>query len=508
MSRGFCASLVVVFLIFCSQYSLTAQYEGAQSRLDQLFESQDLMGCSVIAVCDHGIAYEYYNGMADLGRSLPVEQHTSYRIASISKNISSILLLRLAQEGKIDLDADVNEYLPFEIRNPNFPNTPLTARMFLSHRSTIIDGAGYGTFLSATYAADLPPSLEELLHPSGSYYTSDLYLGIRPGTYFSYSNVNYGVVASLIEAASGQRFDQYADEVLFKPLGLDAGYHPAYLSDIDRLAVLYRKQGSQWNPQWDQYNGQAPALPALDGYVPGMNGLFFAPQGGVRMSAYDLAKILLLHLNDGTLDGTEILDKTHQNMMEMPDWNFDGHNGNNYFGLFRSWGLGTHISTNTEDNDVVFPNIVMKGHPGEAYGLISDMYYDKESGSGVIFITNGSGVGFNVGNSAFYTLEDSIFRIVYEEVILPCQLALSADPISVDELQIFPNPVSDTLYLRGDWSHPGAVVQIVDLQGRVVSEEPVSARELNVSKLPPGSYTLRIISKTGSPLKQQKFVKQ
>lgn len=500
--------LAVLIGIFGIQQQTIAQYEGANARLDLLFDTYDLMGCSVIGVCDHGIVFEYYNGYSDKERALPIDEKTAYRIASISKNISTILLLKLAQEGKIDLDEDVNKYLPFEIRNPNFPNQPLTSRMFLSHQSSIIDGSGYSGFLSATYASDVPPSLEELLDPTGSFYTPDLYLGVPPGTYFNYSNLNYGVVASLVEAASGQRFDRYADEILFKPLGLDAGYHPSYLSEINHLAVLYRKQGSQWVSQWDEYGGESPELPALEGYMPGMNGLFFSPQGGVRMNAKDLALILALHLNDGTLNGIEILNNTYQNLMEQPVWNFDGNNGNNYFGLFRSWGMGTHISTNAPNADVIFPGREMRGHPGEAYGLISDMYYDKESGSGVIFMTNGSGKGYNTGNSAFYTLEDSIFRIIYEEVILPCQLSLSAEMDVPAELDIFPNPVSATLYLKGAYSFPEALIQITDLHGKVIAEYPVSINELDVSKLSAGSYLINITDKFGSVTVQRKFIKQ
>lgn len=500
--------LAVLAILFSIQQLGVAQFEEARVRLDQLFETNDLMGCSVIAVCDQGIAFEYYNGYSDEERTLLVDEKTAYRIASISKNISSVLLLKLAQEGKINLDEDVNNYLPFEIRNPNFPNQPLTSRMFLSHQSSIIDGSGYGSFLSDTYASDLPPSLEELLDPAGSYYTTDLYLGISPGSYFSYSNLNYGVVASLVEAASGQRFDRFADEILFKPLGLDAGYHPSYLSNINDLAVLYRKQGSQWIPQWDEYSGESPELPALEGYIPGMNGLFFSPQGGVRMNAKDLASILLLHLNDGTVNGVEILNKTYQDMMENPAWNFDGNNGNNYFGLFRSWGLGTHISTNTLQADIIFPDKEMKGHPGEAYGLISDMYYDSESGTGIIFMTNGSGKGFTVGNSAFYTLEDSIFSIIHEEVIVPCQLSSSFGTFNSTQLEIFPNPVSNTLYLKGAYSFREALIHILDFQGKVVAEYPASVRELDVSKLTAGSYLINIKDKSGTVILKREFIKQ
>ena len=78
---------------------------------------------------------------------------------------------------------------------------------------------------------------------------------------------------------------------VFAPLGLLCSFNVLDLPDIDEVAVLYRNQGG-WTPMADHYLGVPPPAPDLSGYVPGTNGLFFAPQGGLRASAHDLVRLL------------------------------------------------------------------------------------------------------------------------------------------------------------------------------------------------------------------------
>ena len=96
------------------------------------------------------------------------------------------------------------------------------------------------------------------------------------------------------------------------------------------------------------------------------------------------------------------------------EWTFNGNNGNNYFGLFRSWGLGIHRITSTTGNDIVLPeSSTMLGHAGEAYGLVSDAYFDTIRKVGFIFMNNGVGVGYQTNNySIFYTIEQEVFAAI------------------------------------------------------------------------------------------------
>ncbi|OAG78268.1 Beta-lactamase [Acetobacter malorum] len=95
---------------------------------------------------EHGQpVYQYYGGFArrDGAQTVPVKQETLFRIASISKVVTTIGLMELVEQGKVNLDHDVSEYLGFRLRNPDFPTTPITVRMLLNHTSTLRDGEVY-----------------------------------------------------------------------------------------------------------------------------------------------------------------------------------------------------------------------------------------------------------------------------------------------------------------------------------------------------------------------------
>jgi hypothetical protein len=95
-------------------------------------------------------------------------------------------------------------------------------------------------------------------------------------------------------------------------------------------------------------------------------------------------------------------------------WDFDNNNGDTWENFFLSYGFGIHRTTNQESADIVFPDRCMQGHPGIAYGLLSDMYFDKTTKSGIVFITNGSKKKYEKGQSTtFYQVEEDIFSVVY-----------------------------------------------------------------------------------------------
>lgn len=393
----------------------TVTSQTLQQQLNTIAENFQLMGMSVVTLCDGEIDEVFNYGLRDFQRQLPYDDDTKLRIASVSKAITATGLMILVDEGAINLNDDISQYLGFTARNPQYPNVPITVRMVVSHTSSIQDGSGYSPFLSATVGAPgLPPSISSVLVPGGTYYTNNIWRTESPGSFFAYSNLNYGVLASVIEAASGMRFDEFMADRIFDPLGLTCSYNVASLPDIDELGVIYRNQGG-WTPQIDNFQGVAPAQPNLTGYVPGTNGSRFGPQGGLRASTLELARLMLLHMNNGydPVSDTQLLSTATMELMHTPVWTFNGSNGDNYFNLFNQWGLGIQQTTNAPMGDIVIPGVPMLGHAGEAYGLVSDWYFNKDTGRGIIFMTNGIWPGYSFGNSsAFYTLEEAVFSAV------------------------------------------------------------------------------------------------
>lgn len=454
--------------------------------LDDAMETHGVMGMSALVICNGEITEAYYGGLRNYENDWSVDEATRYRIASISKSITAMGCMKLVESAVLDLDLAVSEYLPFVVSNPNHPDADITLRMLLSHTSSVQDGGGYSPFLTATYQStnDLP-SLGELLEPTGTWYTSNMYRTEPPGTHFAYSNLNFGLVATVMEAATGLRFDALMDELIFQPMGLGCSYDAGALEGIENLAALYRNQGG-WVAQADQFNGVSPGSPELAAYTPGSNGSRFAPQGGLRASAAELYELMVVLFNGGIAsNGTAVMAPETVEAMLTEHWTYDGSNGNNYYNLFNSWGLGIQRVINTAMGDIVFPELQMWGHPGEAYGLISDWYLDPATKDGVIFLTNGVWNGYSFGNnSAFYTLEEDVFAAGEEALGCTADVATAA-ATSTLVVPNFGRPGEAFV------CHVTGSIVWQDALGKTVAQS-TAERSAVIPALPAGCYLIRI----------------
>jgi len=485
-------NFLTLLLLFTVLNSLPSQNLDAQ--LQAILTDYQLMGMSVVKICNGQVGFSRGYGLADYDDLQPITDSTLYRVASISKAVTATALLMLYDQGLFALDDDIGTALGYTLRNPQFPNVPITYRMLLSHTAGIRDGSTYTAFLGATYSANWP-SVAAYFVPGGTYYSSSVWGTQLPGSYFNYSNASFGLIATLIERLGGQRFDVFCREKIFQPLGMTASFNLADLPNICNLAALYRFQGGQWVAQHDGFNCQPPVLPNWSGYVVGTNGFIFGPQGSLRTSANDLAKFGLLHLHHGSLGNVHLLQPATATLMRSPQWQYSGSNGNDYDGLFRAWGLGLHLLTNAPGADRVFPDRPMYGHPGEAYGLISDLYFDT-LGNGVIFITNGSKNGYSTAaGSAFYTVEAAVFAALFAEVDDCAVTGSQETTANPNDLRVFPNPAGDWVNLY--FSPPSgetATATCYDAMGRL--QQTLAGispgQKWDVSRLPTGLYWVKV----------------
>ncbi|MEX0996603.1 MAG: serine hydrolase [Flavobacteriaceae bacterium] len=497
---------VLIFLVLIISI-FSSHSQSLEENIEQVFTDFQLMGMSVW-VEKNGIEESFHFGLKDLDRNLEIDEQTKYRIASISKTVTALGLLKLYDQGLFDLDDPINDYLSFPITNPSFPGTEITFRTLLSHTSSIQDGSGYNGFLNATFSQNPIPSMEELLSPGGAFYTSNMYRTETPGTYFAYSNLNYGVIATLIEAISNEPFDVYMKNELLSPMGITGSFNIQDITDIDDIAVLYRNQGG-WNPQFDNYQGVMPSPPSnLPSLVLGTNGLFFSPQGGLRASANELGAVLQFIKSDGaTLPG--FISEVTLEEMKSIQWDYNGSNGDNYFDLFNRWGLGVHHANLSEDDQICIDGEwgTFMGHPGEAYGLISDAYFSEEGEVAFSFLTNGSFLGYQFGNiSSYYTVEEALFSVLCSYFNEP----LAVDEIAFEQVTVFPNPVSEGLKIEGIKEFP-VQVKLFDLRGVLLFSESIEDIEmttLNFSEIKKGLYFLEIKAPFGESQKSFKVFKQ
>ncbi len=119
----------------------------------------------------------------------------------------------------------MNDYLPFRVVNPHFPDVPITFRMLLTHTSSIQDNGGQLWGAQGYSDGDSPVSLREWVEghfvPGGKYYTGSDYMVAPPGTVFEYSNFGFALLGYLVESISGIPFDIYTRQHIFEPLGMD-----------------------------------------------------------------------------------------------------------------------------------------------------------------------------------------------------------------------------------------------------------------------------------------------
>ncbi len=360
-----------------------------------------------VAFDRHSVRPVLAEGLADRATGRAATADDPVRIASISKLVTALGVMRLVDQGRLDLDRDVSDYLGWRLRHPAFPDRPITLRLLLSHRSGLSDEADYIIPLGETVRARLAnPKAWDPAHGPGE-------------DWFHYTNLNFPVVASVMEAATGERFDRLMQRLVLKPLKLSACYNWSGCdpSAAARAVVLYRADGTVAR---DDLHGALPACPVvtsassgcdLANYVPGWNGALFSPQGGLRISMRDLARIgqLLARGGKGLLSARSFA------ALITPQWVFNGTNGvgenGEPDGFFCTYGLGVQVIGQAGagcHDDPFGDGVVRIGHPGEAYGLRSGLWVDPKSKKGVAFFTTAVSDDAPKGVSAFTAVEEAV----------------------------------------------------------------------------------------------------
>lgn len=386
-----------------------------------LFAAVALAGCTSINLApvpkaEAGVAFDrngevgaFANGIADPLNRRPVTPDDPVRVASVSKLVVAIGVMKLVEAGKLDLDSDVSRWLGWSLRNPAFPDRPITLRQLLSHTSSVRDHDDqYAVPLGGTIRAEMAnPKSWDLKHGPGE-------------TYFTYSNMNFPIVGSIVERVTGERFDIWMRRNLLDPMKVDACYNWPTCSDeaVARAVELDTPDGK---PVKDDLHAKRPDCPVavkegaacdLSRFRLGENGALFAPQGGLRISVRGLERVGRMLLNGGILDGVRILQPQSVETLFAPVWRYNGRNGDTDHRFYCTYGLATQtIPTPVGGckDDPAGDGTVRMGHAGDAYGLRSGIWLDRARGTGVAFFVTGLGDEPPRGRSAFRAEEEQAF---------------------------------------------------------------------------------------------------
>ena len=371
-----------------------------------------------VAFDRNGITATQAKGLADIAAGRAVTAEDPVRVASISKLVTAIGVMRLVEAGKLDLDADVSALLGWTLRNPAYPDRPITLRLLLSHRASLTDAAGY-------YAVPLDGQLRDVLQDPRAWDAAH-----APASHFRYANLDLPLVASVMEQATGERFDRLMQAWVLRPLGIAGCFNWDACDDATaaRAVVLY---DAARVPVRDDNQGRKPAcavVPAADGscdlarWRAGVNGASFSPQGGLRISAQGLAKIGRLLLGDGVVDGVRLLQPQSVQTLLQPAWEYapgngatseEDDSGQSGRGFFCRYGLAVQtLATRREGcrDDPFGDGVARVCHAGSAYGLLSGVWIDRAAGTGVAYFATGVPDAPPGRHSAFTAIEETLAR--------------------------------------------------------------------------------------------------
>lgn len=322
-----------VFLIFAFVLITNAQNTNQKISNDltnemNAFKTKSLIpGFSVSIINDVQVLYSKGFGVSNVKTNTAYTPLTINWIASVSKTFVALSVMKLVEQGKLNLDEPVNSILPYKIVNPNYPNTQITVRHLVTHTSSIVDefspyvvGEADVVLENETDSTKVPDyiqpnvdwhkmskkiSLDEnirkYLQPNGKWYSPETFLKTEPGTRFQYSNLASSIAARIVEERSGMSFAEFTKRYIFEPLKMKntawnfAGLNPNLVSKIYVQNDDKKPTGVAEYPQYYMTN---------------------YPVSGLKTNITDLGKYLAEMIKGSNGQGKLLNKQTYQKLFE------------------------------------------------------------------------------------------------------------------------------------------------------------------------------------------------
>jgi CubicO group peptidase (beta-lactamase class C family) len=348
----------LAFLLGCSGCGDDGDDDAVAGDLDEVvadwLETSGVSSVSVALLRGGRVARAEAYGVADRERDVEATPDTIYLMASCSKPVVGMTAMALVDEGALDLDADIGDYLGFDVRNPHFPEVAITLRLVLAHSASLVDASQQDleTYPRPDPTVPLEQTIREALLPGGAQYQGGAFWSsdAAPGTANKYANFGSALAALVVEKAADRPFQRYSEEVILAPLGLaNTRWFYGDLPAPDRVAVPYDE-------------GLEPF---------GAYGFDDWPSGQLRAPMPEYARLLLALMGRGTLDGVTVLSAgavAELERVQYPD-------------LDETQAL--HLFTS--EDDAGRPTF---WHEGEESGAAAAFVY-RPDGVGAVFAANG-----------------------------------------------------------------------------------------------------------------------
>jgi CubicO group peptidase (beta-lactamase class C family) len=318
-----------------------------------------IAGATVSVVKDGALFFAKGYGSSDVRKQRPVAaDSTMFRVGSISKLFTWTAVMQLVEQGKLDLNTDINKYLDFKIP-ATFPE-PITLTHVMTH------SAGFEEEPRDLFTED-----PNHITPMGKWLPAHMPKRVRPpGTYSAYSNWATATAGYIVERVSGMPFDDYIEKNILVPLGMTQTTTRQILPAKFTSAVStgYQWKGGQFAPQkWEIITGAWPA-------------------GSVSSTSTDMAKFMIAHLNDGELNGQRILSAATAEKMHTRVFGHDPRLNGFAYGFYEKSSHGLRII----------------GHGGDTQWFHSDLALIPSEKVGV-FVSYNTNTGSELSFSPFLT---------------------------------------------------------------------------------------------------------
>lgn len=354
----------------------TAKWKQLDNTLQEYVTNKWIAGATALIAKDGKIIYYKSFGFRDLEKKTPATNDAIYRIASQTKAITSVAIMILVQEGKLQLDDPVSDYIP-EFKNPkvlltfntedsSYITTPAKREITIKDLLTHTSGIGYaqiGTpqMNAIYYKAGVVGGIgvDNLLLADKMKILGKLPLFHHPGDQWTYG-LNTDVLGYVVEVVSGKSLDQFFHKRIFEPLGMKDTYFYLPKSKHQRLVTLYTEDENHQLVK-------APSVYQLNGNFypdyPTRKGTYFSGGGGLSSTAYDYAIFMQMLLNGGAYNGKRILKKETVQMMTTNQL------GTSTYPSGKNFGLGFEIIPAKGSNSPLSPGSYSWG------GMFSSSYW-------------------------------------------------------------------------------------------------------------------------------------
>ncbi len=377
------AALCVFMLLFVSAAS--GESDAFDEKVRSIFKKYKTSGGMVLAAKDGQIVYQSCYGWANKQAKEQVTPETYFKLASVSKLVTAVSVMKLVETGRLDLDEDIGHILgspEFNAASAKYPKQPITARMLMTHTAAINDGKG---------AFEKMTALSEALNPKKNRNGSG-FLDKKPGTHYKYSNFGAGILGCILEAVTEKRLTDAARELVFDDLGIDAAYDPHLLQDPDKIVSTYRANGSLHITR--SYRLKQPYSEKIN-----LDKDYDESYGGLWIRGEDLCRIGIMLCNMGEIDGTRILEE--DTVREM----LSSQQGKGGITADSPYALNVERVTN------LLPGKTLYGHQGMNVGVLCNLYFDPETHFVFALLTNGCNV--NAKDDHICKLARDLFKLMW-----------------------------------------------------------------------------------------------